>query len=158
MLALATADAEIPAGADGVLGKPLAPIAFETELLGRMPARGQRQGGGRDDGLEHIAAALDLELASASPSRLEEFDRTLLAATSAVMLAVARGDPAAICAAASLLDNRCRTAGVLSMAALAGEFERLGAANDVAGCAMAAGELHSRQRHVLAALQRLRAH
>jgi signal transduction histidine kinase/DNA-binding response OmpR family regulator len=141
-----------PLGIDGVVARPLAPAAFEATILHHLPSLDRR----REDaagGLDPVHAAIDFaRLGDEATTRLTEFARSLPAMVSAVMLAIARGDADGISNAAGALRNLCSDSGALPLAALAEEFERLGEARDIPGCAQAAGELHSALQHTLAAL------
>ena len=129
------------------------PGSFDAQVRHGLPALA----GQRDEALDEI----DQVTAAISPGRLrgaalDDFAVALPACASALMLAIARNDAEAVRVAAAALRRRCSDAGALPLASLAEEFERLGEGRDLGRCAQAAGELHLRLRHALAALERLR--
>jgi signal transduction histidine kinase/DNA-binding NarL/FixJ family response regulator len=156
LLAWSGSGGSAPLGIDGVVTRPLAPVAFEATIIRHLPAL-DRHREERTDGLDPVRSAIDpARLGDQAETRLAEFARSLPAMVSAVMLAIARGDADGVRNAAGALRVLCLESGALPLAALAEEFERLGEASDLPGCSQTASELHGALRHALAALEAFR--
>ncbi len=157
LLAWVGSGGAMPAGCDGVLDSGLDPAAFEAELQRHLTAADRRTMVLQEIDADPVSAAIDVgRLGTDRMERLAELAGSLPAMVSAVMLAIARNDPEGVHSTATVLHRLCLGSGALPLAALAEQFEHLGAARDMSGCARAAGELHSALRHALASLKRMR--